>query len=106
MDLGFHDEFEKAVEAKVKAEQDAARVKNQTVQVEEEAKQSVIKAQAEADSTLARAKAEAASIQIRAQALSQNQRLVEWEAIQKWNGTLPQYMLTNTMPFLNLGGSK
>ena len=50
-----------------------------------------------------RVEAEAKSMQIRAEALEQNAKLVEWEAVQKWNGVLPQYMLGNgTMPFLNL----
>lgn len=90
--IDYSDDFEKAVEAKVRAIQDAEREKNQTVQVQEKAKQQVISAKAEAE-----------SMSIRAQALTQNRSLVEWEAVQKWNGVLPQYMLGgNTTPFINL----
>ena len=39
---------------------------------------------------------------IRANALSKNKALVEYEAVQKWNGKLPEYMLGDTVPFLNL----
>ena len=39
---------------------------------------------------------------IRAQALSENKSLVEWEAVQKWNGILPTYMLGGTTPFINV----
>lgn len=39
---------------------------------------------------------------IRANALTQNKALVEYEAVQKWNGILPQYMMGNSVPFVNL----
>lgn len=76
--IDFSGEFEKAVEAKVVAAQEAERAKNQTVRVQEEANQRVIAAKAEAE-----------SMQIRTQALSQNQALVMYEAVQKWDGMLP-----------------
>jgi len=61
--------------------------------VQEEAKQRVISAQAEAK-----------SMEIRANALSQNKNLVEYEAVQKWDGKLPQYTLGGAMPFISVGG--
>jgi hypothetical protein len=39
---------------------------------------------------------------IRSQALAQNRGLVEYEAVQKWNGILPVYMMGDAVPFLNL----
>lgn len=90
-DIDYSNAFEKAIESKVTAEQEALKAKNQTVQVEEEAKQKVIAAQAEAK-----------SMAIRAQALTQNKALVEYEAVKKWNGQLPQYMMGNSVPFINL----
>ena len=39
---------------------------------------------------------------IRANALAQNKALVEYEAVQKWNGKLPIYMMGNAIPFINL----
>lgn len=101
--IDYDPAFEKAVEAKVIAEQDALRSKNQTVQIQEQAKQSVIQAQAEADSQLVKAEAEAKSIRIRADALAQNPKLVELEAVKQWDGKLPQYVLGNgSVPFINL----
>ena len=50
----------------------------------------------------AAAQAEAKSMAIRAQALSQNKSLVQYEAVQKWDGKLPQYMLGNSVPFINV----
>lgn len=89
--IDYSDEFEKAVEAKVTAIQLAEQEKNKTVQIQEQAKQQVISAKAQAE-----------SMQIRAQALTQNKALVEYEAVQKWNGVLPVYVLGNTTPFINL----
>ena len=89
--LDFDDAYEKAVEAKVVAIQNAARAKNATVEVEEQARQKVIAAQAEAK-----------SMQIRSEALSQNKSLVEYEAVQKWDGKLPSYMMGNSVPFINM----
>jgi regulator of protease activity HflC (stomatin/prohibitin superfamily) len=95
INLDFHKEFEKAVEAKVVAIQKAAEAKNRTVEVEENARQKMIGAKAEAE-----------SMRIRAEALSRNKGLVEYEAIQKWNGELPQYMMGSSTPFINLGAKK
>lgn len=89
--LDFDDGYEKAVEAKVIAVQRASEAKNKTVEVEESAKQRVISAEAEAKSML-----------IRSQALAQNKGLVEYEAVQKWNGVLPAQMLGGAVPFINI----
>lgn len=89
--IDFTGEFEKAVEAKVVAKQQAEQAQNETVQVQEEAKQKVIAAKAEAE-----------SMQIRSAALSANQNLVSYEAVQKWDGKLPQYMTGNTVPFVKM----
>lgn len=89
--IDFTGEFEKAVEAKVIAKQQAEQAVNKTVQVQEQAKQRVISAKAEAE-----------SMQIRSAALSQNQNLVQYEAVQKWDGKLPVYMLGGSTPFINL----
>ena len=93
--INYSDVFERAIESKVTAEQEALKAKNKTVQIEEEAKQKVIAAEAEAK-----------SMAIRAQALSQNKSLVEYEAVQKWNGEMPQYMMGNSVPFINLSPKK
>lgn len=89
--INYSDVFEKAIESKVTAEQDALKAKNKTVQIEEEAKQKLISAEAEAK-----------SMAIRANALTQNKALVEYEAVQKWDGKMPQYMMGNSIPFINL----
>lgn len=91
-EINYSQVFERAIESKVTAEQEALKAKNRTVQIHEEAKQKLISAEAEAK-----------SMQIRATALSQNKALVEYEAVQKWDGKLPEYMMGNTIPFMNIG---
>lgn len=93
--ISYSGVFEKAIESKVTAEQEALRARNKTVQIQEEAKQKVISAEAEAR-----------SMSIRANALTKNKALVEYEAVQKWDGKLPEYMMGNTIPFLNMTAKK
>lgn len=91
VNMDFDDQFERAVKNKVIAVEQAKEAKNRTVKVEEEAKQKIIAAKAEAE-----------SMTIRSRALSQNKGLVEYEAVQKWNGKLPQQMFGNAIPFINI----
>ena len=90
--LYFDDAYEKAVEAKVVAVQRAIEAKNRTEQIKEEAKQKIEQANADAE-----------AMRIKTRALSENKSLVDYEAVQKWDGKLPQYMLGNgSLPFIHL----
>ena len=89
--LDFNDDYEKAVEAKVVAIQRAHESKNKTEQVKEEAIQ-----------IEKRAIAEANAMKIKTQALQQSKGLVEYEAIQRWNGALPNIMMGQSTPIINL----
>ncbi len=91
VNIQFLKEFEKAVEDKVIASQKAVEEANRTKQVREQASQKIIDAEAVAK-----------SMQIRATALQQNAKLVEYEAVQRWDGKLPQYVFGNSVPFINL----
>lgn len=104
--IDYTEQFEHAVEAKVVAQQKAIEEQNRTVQIREQAAQKVETAKGNAEATLLQAKAEAESIAIRARALEQNAKLVEWEAVQKWNGVLPQYSLGGAVPFVSLPTAK
>lgn len=93
-DFNFSDEFNKAIEAKVTAEQTALGAKNKLEQVKYEAEQQVTQARAEAE-----------SIRIQAQAVTQQggKDYVQLKAIEKWNGELPAQMIPgSTVPFINL----
>lgn len=90
-DINYSSQFERAIEEKQIATQDAIKAKNKTKQIEEEANQKILSAQAEAE-----------SMRIRSEALSKNQNLVAYEAVQKWDGKLPVNMYGSApIPFID-----
>ncbi|HFP9309494.1 TPA: SPFH domain-containing protein [Raoultella ornithinolytica] len=92
-----------SINAKVTANQ-------KTLQREQEVKQRIAEANmlreqasGEADAKLTLAEAEAKSMSIRGAALRQNPEVMQLEAINKWNGTLPQYMTSGAgTPFITV----
>ncbi|MBP5190131.1 MAG: prohibitin family protein [Bacteroidales bacterium] len=91
INIDFDDDFENAIKEKQVAEQQALKAKNVTIQIEEQAKQTKIRAEADAE-----------AIRIKAKALESNPKLVEYEAVQKWDGKMPQYMMGNSLPLINI----
>jgi len=90
----FSEQFDAAIESKVTAEQNALKAKNDLERIKMEAEQRV-----------AQAKAEAEAIRIQAQAVTQQggKDYVQLQAIQKWDGHLPQQFVPGSaIPFLNL----
>lgn len=93
VNFGFSADYQKAIEAKViatqaklKAEQDLERIK------------------VEAASRIAQAEGEAKAIAIQAQAITSNggAQYVQLQAIEKWDGKLPNTVLGNNIPFVNV----
>ena len=76
-DITYSDAFEKGIEEKVLAEQEALKAKNKTVQIEEEGRQSVIKAKAEADAAIAAAEGKAKAMDIEGAAIRRNSQYLE-----------------------------
>lgn len=93
INLDYSDKFEQAIENKVIAEQRAQEAVNNTKRIKEEAEQKLISAKADAE-----------AMEIKSEALAKNRGLTEYEAVQKWDGKLPTYMMGNTVPFINLTG--
>lgn len=91
VDLDFSAQFNQAIEAKATAEQEALAQKNKLESIKYQAQQKI-----------ETAKAEAESIQIKGDALKNNPELVQLNAVDKWNGVLPTYMLGDSTPFINL----
>jgi len=100
MDIEYSKEFEAAIESKVTAIQKATEAENHTRRIAEEAKQRVITAEAEAK-----------KLRIQAQAIARSPQIVELErvkvqaeAVEKWNGTLPVYMMgeSGAVPFIGI----
>jgi len=93
-DFDFSPEFNKAIEAKVTAEQRALEEQNKLAQVEFQAQQKITTATAEAT-----------AIKIQAEAVTQQggKDYVQLQAVNKWDGKLPTSMIPGgTVPFLDL----
>lgn len=57
-------------------------------------------AEAEAKKTIAIAEAEAKAIRLKQQSITPT--MVQYEAVQKWDGKLPEYMMGNSVPFIQM----
>lgn len=88
-----------AINAKIEATQKAQQRENELQTAKAQAEIEREKARGEADAKIIAAEAEAQSNRKIVEGLSQE--LVNYKAIEKWNGTLPQYS-GNTLPFVNL----
>lgn len=91
VDFDFSQSFNKAIEAKVTAEQDALAARNKLQQVQFEAEQKI-----------AEAKGKAEAIKIESEALRNNPDVLNLRAIEKWDGKLPQ-VTNEAIPFINIG---
>jgi len=100
VDFQFSTEFKKAIEAKVTAEQRALEAKNKLEQIRYEAQQQVIQAEAAANATILRATAEAEAIRLVRQSLTAE--YLSYISIQKWDGKLPYFLGTETVPFIQI----
>ncbi len=95
-DFEFSKSFNEAIEAKVTATQKAL-----------EAERNLQRVKFEAEQVVARAQAEATSIRIQGEALRQNPELVSLRWVEKWNGQLPETMLSGgVVPFIDLNQKK
>jgi len=81
-----------SIHQKIQAQQDALTEMNKVKVAQAQADQMRELAQGKADSAVIQAKGEAEALKIRGQALANNPEILQLEAIQQWNGVLPQYM--------------
>jgi len=102
----FSASFNAAIEAKQVAEQEALKAERELDRIKVEAEQEVTKAQADKQSKILRAEGEAESIRIQSSALQQNKDILQLRWIEKWSGTLPQYMGGDATPLLNLNSGQ
>lgn len=94
------DSIVKAIEAKNVMEQEGLQAQNAMKKKEYEGQQMVITAEAEGRSITAKAEAQAKANKLIAESLSPT--LVNYMAVQKWDGHLPT-STGGAVPFLNLG---
>jgi prohibitin 2 len=95
-DFSFSQEFENAIESKVTAQQLAQRAENDLVRIKVEAEQAISQARGAAEAKLLIATAEAKAIELQGQALKANPEIVQLRWVERWNGLLPQYLLSPT----------
>ncbi len=98
--IRFSPEYEKAIEAKQVAQQQVETQRQVLAQREIEAQQKVVTAKGEAESILVVAQGQAKANEALARSL--NPILVEYKAIEKWNGILPQ-VSGGALPFIDIG---
>jgi regulator of protease activity HflC (stomatin/prohibitin superfamily) len=95
----FPDNVIKALNAKIEAVQRAQQRENELREAEAEAKKNIATAEGAARCAILEAQAEAESNKL--VAASVTQELIQWEALQKWDGKLPQ-IVGETIPFIDL----
>lgn len=106
-DFNFSPEFNKAIELKVQAEQQALQAKNEKLkrvtQAEAAASEKTLAADADAYATDVQSKARADAIRREAEALKQSPELIRLRTVEKWDGVLPRVSGgTEAVQFLNL----
>jgi len=113
--IDFSDAYEQSIEARMLAEVEVQKVRQNAEREKVQAEIKVIQAQADADSRVAQATAEAeaitltgdaeaSAIRARGAALRDNPALIELVQAERWNGILPTTMIPgSTVPFLNVG---
>lgn len=109
----FSDQFTRAVEAKVEAEQRALQANNELRRIEIEAQQAEAKAIGDQKANIARAEGlrqanileaegEAAAIKIIDEQLRNNPNYLEWLKTQRWDGKLPLVIGEGGTPFIQI----
>ena len=81
-----------------------AQARKEVAIISGEAQSRVIKAKSEAESTLLKAGAEASANLLIQKSLTK--QMIEWEAVKKWDGKLPEVLSGKDMPFIMNMGNK
>lgn len=111
-DFRFSDQFNRSIEAKVKAEQDALKAVNEkdrrVTDAEATFERAKLNADAEAYQITKESEARAEAIKREAKALSDNPQLIRLRSAEKWDGKLPVYSsdsngsTSGPVPFINV----
>jgi len=105
-DFEFSAEFNKAIELKVRAEQEALQAENEktkrVTQAEAAAAEIKLAAEAEAFKIEIASKARADAIAREAKALRGNPDLIQLRIAEKWDGVLPKFTGSEAIPLLNI----
>jgi len=115
-DFTFSSEFNKAIEAKVRAEQEALKAVNEKDKIQTQAQAQQEKrrletdaetyqikqmAAAEANKIKLLASARAEAIRLEASSLKDNENLIKLRAVEQWDGKLPTFSGGDTVPLID-----
>lgn len=100
-ELRLPDTVTRAINAKITATQMTQQRQNEVAQAKAEADKRVETARGAAESVTLIAKAQAEAIDIKGDALSRNPKVIELQAIEKWDGKLPVYN-NGPQPFIKI----
>jgi regulator of protease activity HflC (stomatin/prohibitin superfamily) len=101
-DFKFSEKFTEAIEAKQTAEVEVNTAKNLLERIKVEKEQTITQAEALAVSKKLNADADAYALKIIREELEKSQELIDYKAVEKWDGTLPKYVGGGAMPFINV----
>lgn len=99
--FGLPPQVETAINNKISATQQAEQEVINVTKATAVANQQIAKATGEGQSRVLVAEADARAIKMKAEALSTSPLLVQWEAVNKWDGKLPN-VNSGVMPFINV----
>jgi len=101
VNFSFDSKYQDAIEAKQVAEQSALTATNDLKRIEVEAKQAEAQALGRANAMLVEARAEAERQELLRATMTPE--LVQWQAIQKWDGTMPLVLGDGSSAFVDVG---
>jgi regulator of protease activity HflC (stomatin/prohibitin superfamily) len=100
VNFDFSAQFNKAIEEKQTAAQNAIKASRDLDRIKIEAEQRVVQAKAESESSILQAQAAAESLRLQRSVITPE--LVKLRAIEKWNGVLPTYSGGGAIPFIDV----
>jgi regulator of protease activity HflC (stomatin/prohibitin superfamily) len=113
INFSFSPDFSQAIERKQVAQQTALQAQYELDQKRVSAQQQVVEAEAAANAQVARAKGDAQATIVKAEAQAEanaalakslDPTILQWHALQAWDGKLPSFVGAGTpLPLLNLG---
>ncbi|WP_275362119.1 SPFH domain-containing protein [Xenorhabdus bovienii] len=105
--MDYPPEVVDAINKKNKAVQETQMRQNEVEKSKAEADKIIAEAYGLAESTKLKALAEAEAITLRGDALRKNPEVIQLEAVNKWNGVMPQYLGGDTpIPFISVDKNK
>jgi regulator of protease activity HflC (stomatin/prohibitin superfamily) len=101
----FSAEFNNGIELKVVAQQSALKAVNDLQRIEVEKNQTITQAEGQAAAIRLKADADSYALKVVREQLEANDKLIQYQAIQKWDGKMPYVNGGGALPFIQLNNS-